>query len=111
MRPPSSKQDGSGQHRGKRATPPDDVWRGLQQQATNRRAERRGDAEGQSVERQVAADLWIDAGPVEGPNRRVIDRTSRDQEPAPSVAIFWGYRPPRVARLRVVLQERTSADE
>src|SRR5438445_9438248 len=51
-----SKQDGSGQHRGKRATPPDGVWRGLQEKATNRRAERQGDAEGQAVERQVAAE-------------------------------------------------------
>src|SRR6184192_4487642 len=51
-----SKQDGSGQDRGKRATPPDGVWRGLQEKATNRRAERQGDAEGQTVERQVAAE-------------------------------------------------------
>src|SRR5437868_9983174 len=51
-----SKQDGSGQHRGKRATPPDGVWRGLQEKATNRRAERQGDAEGQTVERHVAAE-------------------------------------------------------
>src|SRR5256884_3232727 len=51
-----SKQDGSGQHRGKRATPPDGVWRGLQEKATNRRAEGQGDGEGQTVERQVAAE-------------------------------------------------------
>src|SRR5256714_342242 len=51
-----SKQDGSGQHRGKRATPPDGVWRGLQEKATNRRAEGQGDAEDQTVERQVAAE-------------------------------------------------------
>src|SRR5438067_6641258 len=51
-----SKQDGSGQHRGKRTAPPDGVWRGLQEKATNRRAERQGDAEGQAVERQVAAE-------------------------------------------------------
>src|SRR5207237_9545814 len=47
---------GSGQHRGKCATPPDGVWRGLQEKATNRRAEGQGDGEGQSVERQVAAE-------------------------------------------------------
>src|SRR5207302_11324667 len=51
-----SKQDGSGQHRGKRATPPNGVWRGLQEKATNRRAEGQGDGEGQTVERQVAAE-------------------------------------------------------
>src|SRR5260370_3368308 len=51
-----AKQDGPGQHRGKRATPPDGVWRGLQEKATNRRAEGQGDGEGQTVERQVAAE-------------------------------------------------------
>src|SRR2546429_8947975 len=51
-----SKQDGSGHHRGKRATPPDGVWRGLQETATNRRAEGQGDGEGQTVERQEAAE-------------------------------------------------------
>src|SRR6202035_4679334 len=40
-----SKQDASRQHRGKRATPPDGVWRGLQEKATNRRAEGPGDGE------------------------------------------------------------------
>src|SRR2546429_5986743 len=51
-----SKQGGSGQHRGKRATPPDGVWRGLQEKPTNRRAEGQGEGEGQTVERQVAAE-------------------------------------------------------
>src|SRR5881394_70410 len=51
-----SKQDDSGQHRGKRATPPDGVWRGLQKKATNRWAEGQRAGEGQTVERQVAAE-------------------------------------------------------
>ena len=42
-----SKQEGSGQHRGKRATPPDCVWRALQKNATDRRAEGQGKGEGQ----------------------------------------------------------------
>src|SRR2546421_5665764 len=51
-----SKQDGSGQHRGKRATPPDGVGIGLQEKATNRRAEGQGACERQTVEREVAAE-------------------------------------------------------
>src|SRR5438093_1774429 len=50
------KQDGSGQQRGKRATPPDGVWIGLQEKATNRRPEGQGAGEGQTVEREVAAE-------------------------------------------------------
>src|SRR5213080_2575931 len=51
-----SKQDSSGQHRGKRATPPDGVGIGLQEKATDRRAEGQGACEGQTVEREVAAE-------------------------------------------------------
>src|SRR6185437_9663713 len=51
-----SKQDGSGQHRGKRATPPDRVWRALEKKAADRRAYGQGAGEGQRVERQVAAE-------------------------------------------------------
>src|SRR6185437_6428642 len=51
-----SKQEGSGQHHGKRTTPPDGVWRHLQEKATNRRAEGQGAGEGQTVEREVAAE-------------------------------------------------------
>src|SRR5690242_21951523 len=50
------KQNGSGHQRGKRATPPDGVWMGLQEKATDRRAEGQGAGEGQSVEREVAAE-------------------------------------------------------
>jgi hypothetical protein len=41
------KQDGSGQQRGKRATPPDGVRIGLQKKATNRLAEGQRAGEGQ----------------------------------------------------------------
>src|SRR6266853_1276440 len=51
-----SKQEGSGQHHGKRTTPPNGIGRGLQEKATNRRAEGQGAGEGHTVERQVAAE-------------------------------------------------------
>src|SRR4029077_4403531 len=51
-----SKQDGSGQHRGKCAAPPDRVWRGSEEKATNRWAEGQRTGEGQGVEREVAAE-------------------------------------------------------
>src|SRR6266581_9731277 len=51
-----SEQDGSSEQRGKRATPPDGVGIGLQEKATNRRAEGQGAGEGQTVEREVAAE-------------------------------------------------------
>src|SRR5205085_9773857 len=51
-----SKQDGSGEQRGKRATPPDGIWRALQEKATNGRAEGQGNGERQTEDRQVAAE-------------------------------------------------------
>src|SRR6476469_10411337 len=51
-----SKQDGSGPHRVNRTTPPDGVWCGPEENATNCWADGQGKGEGQAVERQVAAE-------------------------------------------------------
>ncbi len=69
------KQDGSGQQRGKRATPPDGVWIGLQKKATNRRAKGQGAGEGQSVEREVAAEQmgWSHVRDQRPENENVCD--------------------------------------
>src|SRR5580765_4131217 len=69
------KQDGSGQHRGKRATPPDGVGIGLQEKATNRRAEGQGAGEGQTVESEVAAEQmgWSHVRDQRPENERVCD--------------------------------------
>src|SRR6476469_8971721 len=69
------KQDGSGQQRGKRATPPDGVRIGLQEKAANRRAEGQGGGEGQSVEREVPAEQmgWSHVRDQRPENENVCD--------------------------------------
>ena len=70
-----SKQDGSGQHHGKRTTPPNGVWRGLQEKPANRWAEGQGAGEGQTVERQVAAEQmgWSHVRDQRPENENVCD--------------------------------------
>src|SRR5438105_15301706 len=70
-----SEQDGSGQNRGKRATPPDGVWVGLQKKATNRRTKGQGAGEGQGVEREVAAEqmVWSHVRDQRPENENVCD--------------------------------------
>src|SRR3954464_9893469 len=70
-----SKQDGSGQHRGNRATPPDGVWCGLEEKATNRWADGQRQGEGQTVERQVAAEQmgWSHVRDQRPENEHVYD--------------------------------------
>src|SRR6478752_4673107 len=70
-----SKQDGSGQQRGKRATPPDGVWIGLQEKAANRRADGQGEGESQRVEREVAAEQmgWSHVRDQRPENENVCD--------------------------------------
>src|SRR5438270_12430515 len=77
-----SKQDGSGQHRGKRATPPDGVWRGLQEKATNRWADGQGKGEGQTVEREVAAEQmgWSHVRDERPEDENVCDFTEREDD-------------------------------
>src|SRR5690348_6470630 len=69
------KQDGSGQQRGKRATPPDGVGTGLQEKAADLRPEGQGAGEGQSVEREVAAEQmgWSHVRDQRPENQNVCD--------------------------------------
>src|SRR5437588_2097832 len=70
-----SKQDGSGQHRGNRTTPPDGVRCGLQEKAADRWADGQGKGEGQTVERQVAAEQmgWSHVRDQRPENENVCD--------------------------------------
>src|SRR4029077_18499462 len=70
-----SKQEGSGQHRGKRATPPNGVGRALEEKATNRWADGQGKGERQTVERQVAAEQmgWSHVRDQRPENENVYD--------------------------------------
>src|SRR6478752_5740394 len=77
-----SKQDGSGQHRRNRATPPDGVWCDLEQKATNRWADGQGQGEGQAIERQVAAEqmAWSHVRDERPEDESVCDLAEREDD-------------------------------